>query len=348
MRSVVVAAGCAFPSGPTVALADIALRTSLCLTIRHPFFVDACGIPVKGILCRAQPAAQRRWLELADAAMRDLASHLPAPIWAAIERSPIPLWLVLSASERPGRPESLETSLTEILARHWPMLHIVRGGHAACAQAIAAARAWIDEHGTPACVLAVDSAWPAETLSWLEYRGLLHAAHEPYNGQSRANPYGRVPGEGSAAFMLAPRGLYPAWCELAGIGQADETLTFDTDGPCVGAGLSAAAHAALGEAGLTPQAISTIVHDFNGEPYRADEFGFTALRLADHLADGWQRLTPALASGDLMSASLATHLAIAAWRMHQAGPAHAGPTLLLASNDDSPRAALVLTAPESR
>jgi hypothetical protein len=245
---------------------------------------------------------------------------------------------------------------TEALAVQWPQVHIVRGGHAACAQALLAAQAWMTAQAKPALVLAIDSAWPADTLAWLEAQDLLHGAHRPYRGQARANPYGRIPAEGAAALLLAPPGMAPAWCTLAGLGLADEPLTFNTDGPCVGSGLTAAVHAALAAAEersspLGRHAITSLIHDANGEPYRADEFGFTALRLADHLAEGWQRLTPVLASGDLICASLATHLAIAAWRLRpRAFPVPpvtaASPTLVLASSDDPARAAVLLTAPE--
>lgn len=350
MSHQIVAAGCAFAAGPSLALADIAVRTHTRLTIRHPFVVDRCGAPVKGAFFSAGPAPERRWVELADAAMRDLASQLPAGVAPFLQQHAVPLWLVLSEVARPGRPSALEDTLIAVLAPNWPRLQVVRGGHAACAQALAAAQAWLDTHATPALVLAVDSAWPADTLAWLEAQDLLHGARQPYRGQPRTNPYGRIPGEGAAALLLAPPRLAPGWCTLAGLGRADEPLIFDTDGPCVGSGLTAAVRAALTEAearvSIGPHAIATLVHDANGEPYRADEFGFTALRLADHLAPGWQRLTPALASGDLMSASLATHLAIAAWRMRR-DQAHAHPTLVLSSSDDPARAAVLLTASET-
>lgn len=342
----IVAAGCTFPSGPGLGLAEVALRTHTCLTILHPHVVDACGRRVRGAFFRPRSAPAQRWVALADAAMRDLSIHLPAGIDPFLQRRAVPLWLVLSESGRPGRPPTVEAALDAVLAPHWPQRHVVRGGHAACAEALAAAQAWMEAHATPALVLAIDSAWPADTLAWLEAQHLLHGAHQAYRGRPRANPYGHIPGEGAAALLLAPPGLAPGWSRVAGLGRANEPLTVASDGPCIGAGLTTAARAALGCSQQTiAEPIPTVIHDANGEPYRADEFGFTALRITEHLAPGWQRLTPALASGDLMSASLATHLAIAAWRMHR-HPAHAHPTLVLASSDDPARAAVLLTAPE--
>lgn len=349
---VVAAAGCSFASGPTLALAEVATRANLCLTIRHPHYVDSCGGPIKGAFFAPRPQPVRRWLELADAAMRDLAVHLPVVLRAYLRDCAVALWLVLPAPIRPGRLATLEQALVTALGERWATIRTIHGGHAASVRALAEARTWMSENSAPALVLAVDSAWSADTLAWLEAYALLHGARRPYRGQARANPYGRIPGEGAAALLLAPNGLAEGWCTLTGLGQASEPLTFDTDGPCVGAGLSAAVYAALEDAThanlSTPVArdVGHIVHDANGEPYRGDEFGFTVLRLADHLADGWQRLAPALASGDLMTASLATHLAIAAWRM-RISQSTRSPTLVLASSDDAERAAVLLTPPET-
>ena len=343
----IAAAGCTFPAGPGLGLAEVALRTHTCLTIRHPHSLDACGYSLRGAFFSGRVPPTHRWLALADAALRDLASNLPVALRIFVRRRELPLWLVLCETERPGRPADLEDTLIAALAPHWPQRHVVRGGHAACAEALAAAQAWMEAHATPALVLAIDSAWPADTLAWLEAQRLLHGAHQAYRGRPRANPYGRIPGEGAAALLLAPQGLAPGWSSLAGLGRAKERLTFDSDGPCIGAGLTAAVRAALpcGQRDIA-KPIMTVIHDANGEPYRADEFGFTALRLAEHLADGWQRLAPALASGDLMSASMATHLAIAAWRM-RINPEARVPTLVLASSDDAERAAVLLAPPET-
>ncbi|MBR0565981.1 hypothetical protein J5J83_07625 [Azoarcus sp. L1K30] len=265
----------------------------------------------------------------------------------------IPLWLVLPEHSRPGLPPELVSRLTRALQPNWSDVHLVTGQHAATALALGAARQWITQHQIAAAVLAIDTPHAADTLAWLEARALLHHARTPYQGQARANPYGRIPGEAATALLLGPvrpPARSPAWCHVSALATADEPLTFDTEGPCVGAGLSAAAFAALDAAGHAATAIGQLIHDANGEPYRADEFGFTALRLADRLADGWRRISPALATGDLMSASLATQLAIAALHLHQskqasqrspAAPAQA--TLLLASSDQALRAALVLT-----
>jgi 3-oxoacyl-[acyl-carrier-protein] synthase-1 len=92
--------------------------------------------------------------------------------------------------------------------------------------------------------------------------------------------------------------------------------------------------------------VASLTHDLSGEPYRADEYGFTALRLANRLSTDHQRRIPALASGDLGAASAVAHTALAAWACHRRpdGAAH----LILASSDDPLRGAVVLQARECK
>lgn len=43
----IIAASCTFPSGPTLALADIAHRLQFALIRKHPQWVDLCQFPIK-------------------------------------------------------------------------------------------------------------------------------------------------------------------------------------------------------------------------------------------------------------------------------------------------------------
>jgi len=336
-----LAAGCVFPAGPSLELADAAIRAHLGLVRRHPYCVDRCGIRFNCSLFPVRTEPLSRWQELANGAMRDLAYHLPQRIRPLLKQHAVPLWLVLPEADRPGRPRALDESLAELFQPNWAAIHIVRGGHTACALALEEAREWIQQYDLPAVLLAIDTPYAADTLMWLEQRNLVTEAHSPYRGVARANPYGRIPGEAAAALLIGPS-HEPAWSLLAGLGIADEPLTFDTDGPCIGAGLTQAARAALQQGKTPPHAIADLIHDLNGEPYRADEFGFTSLRLSGELSPDYRRHVPALASGDVMTASLALHTAVAAWR-HK-GDSAAPPQLILSSSDDPSRAALLLHA----
>ena len=91
---------------------------------------------------------------------------------------------------------------------------------------------------------------------------------------------------------------------------------------------------------LQPRLIRNLSHDYNGEPYRADEYGFTALRLAEQLDPEHTRHTPALVSGDLGAASAITHTALAAWSTQKS--TNPAAHLILASSDDPLRSAVVL------
>jgi 3-oxoacyl-[acyl-carrier-protein] synthase-1 len=346
----VLAAGCVFPSGPGIGLADAALRVGLSLPRQHPFYVDRCGSPVSLSCFDAPdiPYDASRWRALAEASLADLRGQLPDGQTGFPAQAQYKVWLVLPAPGRPGTPQELARAVEFVLADWSGTLRgveIITGSHAAGVQALAAAAAACTaEPGLNALVLAVDSQGGPLCLSWLEAAGLLHKARRSYRGEVRPNPYGRVPGEGSAAILLSTGHGAGAWCRLVGAATAEEPRTYDQPEPCVGLGLSAAARAALDKAGGRGP-LASLTHDLNGEPYRADEYGFTALRLAKRLGAVYQRRIPTLASGDLGAASAVAHTALVAWSCHQRpdGAAH----LILASSDDPLRGAVVLQARES-
>jgi 3-oxoacyl-[acyl-carrier-protein] synthase-1 len=252
---------------------------------------------------------------------------------------------VLPEQHRPGVPKDLAQALLPTLDT-WPYelqsVEALFGGHASGAKAIEAAkRVCAEEPRSIALILAVDSLVSPESLMWMEERGLLHGARRLFKGHPRQNAYGRLPGEGAAALMLSQLRDLPAWAYITGLAIGEEPRTVDQPQPCVGQGLSAVAQQAIATAAeLQPRLIHQLYHDYNGEPYRADEYGFTALRLADQLDPDLTRHTPALVSGDLGAASAITHTALAAWAAQKstAPAAH----LILASNDDPLRSALVL------
>jgi 3-oxoacyl-[acyl-carrier-protein] synthase I len=161
---------------------------------------------------------------------------------------------------------------------------------------------------------------------------------------------------------------YRPWAQILGVGTAQEpvtwTVTQTQSKPCLARGLTQAVFHALSQANeiartaasaiLVPE-ITRISTDLNGEPYRGDELGFTVLRLAQQQAshralhDEWVRDTPALASGDIGSASAIAHTALAAFSMRPGSPDHRfrgiespGCHLVLSSSDDPLRGAVLL------
>lgn len=96
----------------------------------------------------------------------------------------------------------------------------------------------------------------------------------------------------------------------------------------------------------SPACIGKLYVDLNGEPYRADQFGFTYQRIRRWLKPGVVRRVLALVTGDLGCASLITHLALSARELHGGTSGDPDWHLILSSSDDVARGALVLTRPE--
>lgn len=360
VRADIVAASCVLPSGPTLPLADAALRAQFALLRRHPFYVDRCGIPVKASYFPGPAFAldAHRWCSLASSALGELVNRLsPSP---ALGGRACDLWLVLPRSDRPGVPPDLSDRMMAILRHHQlpaRQIRTIRGGHAVGVHALRQASQAATQAQSLTVVLAVDSWLHPEALEYLEIDRRLHGAHASYEGQPRPNPYGRVPGEGAAALALLPRAPrrhrrlpadLPPWAAIAGAALAEERLTFDSAGPCVGRGLTQAASQALGRSRCEARGIGHLSADLNGEPYRADEFGFSMLNLAAALAPDCQRSTPALVSGDLGAASAICQIALAAYRIHHRPSRDPASQLILCSSDDPLRAAVVLDAPSPR
>ena len=129
----IVGASCIFPSGPSLPLANAALRVQMALPRRHPTWVDRCGFPAKAIFF-SEPAFgfdERRWCALAELALADLAGSLDA---SGVPRgAPMPLWLVLPREARGGVPPGLVEALlaTAQCGRFdWTQITALRGGHA--------------------------------------------------------------------------------------------------------------------------------------------------------------------------------------------------------------------------
>ncbi|MBY4767615.1 beta-ketoacyl synthase [Burkholderia ambifaria] len=346
---VIVAASCIFPSGPRIELADTAVRAQLAQLQRHPDYVDGAGEPVRGSFFPGErPFDSARWGLLAREALDQVMVDLVRRGHEALHGRVRWLWIVLPESAlRPGLPsdlvERVKASVQDV-AGTWTEILIRKGGHAAGVAAIEEAVERLEaDPSALAVVLGVESGLGHDALMWLDARSLLHGAHRAYRGRLRAEPYGRVPGEGAAAVALSGR-LAPggkSWARLLGVGHAHEPHTHDSGKVCIGAGLSQAVRVALdqGQESSADQ-VGWISIDLNGEPYRADQFGFAALRLADALAPGWQRVIPALASGDLASASAVAHVALAAYGMSRR-PRQAN-HLVLSSSDDPLRGAVII------
>jgi 3-oxoacyl-[acyl-carrier-protein] synthase-1 len=270
-----------------------------------------------------------RPIETADAALLRVALALGLP------------------SARPGLPGDLEAglrcSIASRFASRFTALASFEIGHAAGLVAMGAALARMSAGAFDACVVAgVESYLAPESLEWLERNEQLHGA-----GSSR-NAWGFVPGEAAGAALLAVEGAVARLAveplaRVLSVGRGFEENWIKTRTVCIGEGLTAAFRAGL--AGLPPGAeVTDVFCDMNGEPYRADEFGFACLRTRDAFRSADHFVAPAGSWGDVSAASapLAVMLAAIAGRKGYARGRYA---FIWASSDGGERGAGLLELP---
>ena len=336
--------GASTPVGRNVEASVAAVRAGVCGFSEHPWMVDTAGQPMR--------VAFAPWLDLAlDGAARLGALLLPAmaqalaPLTQADAVLPLRIGLALGLpSPRPGRSDTLAADVLKLIDERWPsgfarIAHFDTG-HAAGCLAMAAAQAGCDRGAFDACVVAgVDSYLSPETLEWVEACDQLHGGG-PLN-----NAWGFVPGEAAGALLVATLeaarrcGIAPLG-EVLAAGVGRESRLIKTDDVCIGEGLTRSFRAAL--LALAPgEQVHNVFCDLNGEPYRADEFGFAALRTGEHFRVASDFVAPADCWGDVGAAGAPLHMALAvvACRKHYAkGPL----SMVWASSETGERGAVLV------
>lgn len=215
---------------------------------------------------------------------------------------------------RPGMPAEIRPMLMSALEERYPNCFSVSAsfpvGHAAGLLALEAACQRLARGTLDACVVAgVDSYLHPETLEWLEQCDQLHGAG------TNNNAWGFIPGEGAGALMLVrERTVEKLGIKVMGqilsVSCAQESKRIKTDTVCIGEGLTEAFRGALR---ILPEGtlISDSYCDMNGEPYRADEYGFAALRTKDHFQSASDFVAPADCWGDVAAAGAPLHIGLA-------------------------------------
>jgi 3-oxoacyl-[acyl-carrier-protein] synthase-1 len=250
-------------------------------------------------------------------------------------------------SARPGLPTELGDALRASILKRYPgrfvAQAVLENGHAAGLLALHASMRKMAEGAFDVCVLAgVESYLAPETLEWLEKNEQLHGAG-PLN-----NAWGFIPGEGAgAALLVTGRALTRLQAKPLGqvlsVGKGFEQNRIKTKTVCTGEGLTAAFRDGL--LGLPAGAKVTDVYcDMNGEPYRADEFGFAALRTKESFESASDFVAPADCWGDVSAASvpLALVLSLAASKKsYSKGPF----SFLWASSENGERGSALLALP---
>ncbi|MEX8519912.1 MAG: beta-ketoacyl synthase N-terminal-like domain-containing protein [Leptothrix sp. (in: b-proteobacteria)] len=320
-----------------------AVRAGIAGFTQHPYMIDTAGEPMRAAIAPwidINVQGVDRFEELLFPAIEEALAILDGQTidsrrWALALGLPSP---------RPGLPKNLAPDLLVRARRRFSnsiaSAATFENGHAAGLIGLQAAVNKLRSGGLDGCIVAgVDSWIEPETLEWLEENDQLHSAG-PLN-----NAWGFIPGEAGAALLLMRESevkkyhLEPLAAVLF-VGTAHEPKRIKTETVCIGEGLTAAFRATL--AGLPSGALVTDIYcDMNGEPYRADEFGFTALRTKEYFESASDFSSPADCWGDVGAAGGLLHLSLAAAASHK-GYAKGELVFTWASAEMGERAAVLL------
>jgi len=327
--------------GENVATSMAAARAGIAGFLEHPFMVSAGGDPY--ILAWApfvgpEPQGVDRLLELSvPAALEAL-----APVAALKLSAPtIPVFVGIPA-ERPGMPSSAAAEFGRQLSARLTAVHPVRvqviaSGHSAGLMALEQAIGLLRSGKESFCLIGgVDSYVDPDTLDWIESSKRLHAED---------NPYGFIPGEAAGFCLLAGADLTrrhrrAVLGEIPAAATAIEKNLIATDSVCIGLGLTEVFRNTLKG---VPGKVDEVVCDANGEPYRADEYGFALARVGEKFARATDFVAPADCWGDVGAASgplFVARACTAARRGYARGPL----TLVWTGSDGGQRSAALVQA----
>ncbi len=317
----IVGAGAQTPVGRYVLAAAAAVRCGISAYAEHPFMIDRHGEPIVVAraewLDEAQPLSDRIVTLAADAAQEALAPLADKP---ATDLRGIRAHLALSEENFPDpihRQEILQRfSASTGIFRAGYYAELIVEGHAGGLLALENAVSQLRTGEALLCLVGGADSWlDPDRLEALDFAGRLHSIN---------NSWGFTPGEGAGFCLLASGistrrfGLTPL-AEVATVATARETKLMGTQTVCIGEGLTAAFRSVLEPA----HRVTHSYCDFNGETYRADEYGFSVCRTAECFENAGSFTAGAECWGDVGAASgpLAIALAIAAWnRGYATGP----------------------------
>jgi 3-oxoacyl-[acyl-carrier-protein] synthase-1 len=326
-----------------------AVRAGISGFADHPYMIDTAGEPMR--------VAFAPWLDVAcggcdrfEALLVPALEQAMAPLTAGLDRTVRCAVVLALPSWRPGLPDELQEGLRETIARVFPnrfmAIAVYTLGQAGPLLGMQAACRKIVEGAFDACVIAgVDSYSAPETLEWLEATDRLHGAGKLNNA------WGFIPGEAAGASLLvsgdaAERLSLEPLARVLSVGTAFENNRIGTATVCTGEGLTEAFVEGL--AGLPDDAkVTDLFCDMNGEPYRANEFGFAALRTRQLFVSPSDFVSPADCCGDVSAASFPVGVAlstIASLKAYAKGPF----AFLWASSDTGERGGALLKTIEPR
>ena len=307
---------------------------------------DATGEPVRVALASWLPAdlpLDARIQTLMEGAVVEALSPLLTARGQSGHPPPRLRVVIAISDDRPGLPprwgQVMADGLQQALAGRFPgaKVELRSSGHAAGATALQRGCQLVLNDEVELCLVGgADSHLGPENLLQLEAQRQLHGADD--------NSWGFIPGEASGFCLLATHATarhygLASLLELVSVAVARERHTFRSGQVCTGTGLSQAVAQVLA-AGRAAQ-VDVVVTDQNGEPQRADEFGFTLARHAERFRAPPNFQVPATSWGDVGAASapLFASLIIASGQRGYAAGEHA---LLLTSSETEERGALLV------
>ncbi len=347
----IVSMGANTPLGADAWASAAAVRAGISGFTQHPYMIDTAGEPMRVAYVQAidigVTGADRFEALLTPAIDQALEPLALGEMGSSAPRLALALAL---PPPREGQPEALAVDLMQRVKKRYRSVFgafaTFESGHAAGLFAVQAACKKLRQGTIDACVVAgVDSYMEPETLEWLEACDQLHGAG-PLN-----NAWGFIPGEAGAALLLMPeRQARARGLEVLGLvlntGTGFEAKRIKTETVCIGEGLTAAFRDALA---VLPDGVkvSDVYCDMNGEPYRADEYGFTALRTKDAFASASDFVAPADCWGDVAAAGGLLHVQLACAAGHKRY-ANGQVAFAWASAEGGERAATVVAAAAAR
>jgi 3-oxoacyl-[acyl-carrier-protein] synthase I len=273
----VVSTGMACCVGLGAEAACAAMRAGISMFEELPYF-DNSGEPIVGtVLPDLKPGLRgsERLVEILSLAVSDCLAD------GQHEPSSVALLVGLAEPKRPGGGGELAETIVGTVQQklgvrfhpHWS--RAFARGHTAGFEALGAARELLRQERVGACLICgVDSYINANSLAWLERHWRL---------KTPDNSDGVIPGEAAAAVLLqnlgAAQDSTADAVRVTGLGFAKESVDVFSEEPLLGLGLTEAARAALGEAGLEFHEIDLRLSDVTGEHYGFKEQALMLARL---------------------------------------------------------------------
>lgn len=340
----IIGVGACTAVGRTAPASAAAIRARLPMLAEHPYYVDRFGNPV--VVGRASwLPAEMDFLPRLCALAAEAAREALTPLSEIRSHRPARLAILIGLPTQ-AEPESrieMVNQVTGVLTALIPkgFATAARGGisqgGAAGLTALEEAGRLIEEDRVDVCLVGgVDSHLDVHRIDWLDWTGQLHSAN---------NSWGYIPGEAAGFCVLASEKFVQASSakplgHLLGATTTKETKLWRDRAVCIGEGLTESMRQTL--AALPEEdKIDEVICDLNGEPHRADEYGFAMTRLGDRFSDPGAFRTPADCWGDVGAASgpLFVDMAVLAG---QKGYAHGSHALVWASSRGAERASALI------